>query len=296
MPSPGSAVLNCATAAKKVLPLPLPVHGERLHKILHRQMRRVFPVQDGLHKGRRQVSQPQDAAHERWADVLGLGQVLNRRVGAVEQFAMPAVAARDEFDHGVVNERLTALDGMSEELRLSTLAHEMGHAIFDGPALVSHHQNQPLADLRQEGTVRAFRLVTETQTQLQKADNLLPSHIRFAELRANEFMGSLLVPRELLWDAVMEEAPKHALEIRYGEDTLFAETPDGEKKIVWSEVTYDMDCWSFTGPTCARTAGKQRFYGSRERFFARQKIHQHSASSSYQCPFAEVMGDAQQVK
>ena len=135
---------------------------------------------------------------------------------------------------------------MSEELRLSTLAHEMGHAIFDGPALVSHHQNQPLADLRQEGTVRAFRLVTETQTQLQKADNLLPSHIRFAELRANEFMGSLLVPRQLLWDAVMEEAPKHALEIRYGEDTLFAETPDGEKKIVWSEVTYDMDCWSFT--------------------------------------------------
>jgi hypothetical protein len=120
--------------------------------------------------------------------------------------------------------------GMSEELRLSTLAH----------------QNQPLADLMQEGTVRAFRLVTETQTQLQKADNLLPSHIRFAELRANEFMGSLLVPRELLWDAVMEEAPKHALEIRYGEDTLFAETPDGEKKIVWSEVTYDMDCWSFT--------------------------------------------------
>ena len=37
--------------------------------------------------------------------------------------------------------------GMSEELCLSTLAHEMGHAIFDGPALVSHHQNQPLASL-----------------------------------------------------------------------------------------------------------------------------------------------------
>ena len=136
--------------------------------------------------------------------------------------------------------------GMSEELRLSTLAHEMGHAIFDGPALVSHHQNQPLAGLMQAGTVRAFRLVTESQAQLQKADNLLPSHIRFAELRANEFMGSLLVPRELLWDAVMEEAPKHALEIKYGEDTLFAETLDGERQIVWSEVTYDMDCWSFT--------------------------------------------------
>ena len=72
--------------------------------------------------------------------------------------------------------------GLSEEVRLSTLAHEMGHAIFDGPALVSHYQNQPLAGLIQAGTVRAFRLVTESQAQLQKADNLLPSHIRFAEL------------------------------------------------------------------------------------------------------------------
>jgi hypothetical protein len=139
-----------------------------------------------------------------------------------------------------------ASSGLSEEVRLSTLAHEMGHAIFDGPALVAHHQNQPLADLMQTGTVRAFRSVTETQTPTHRVDKHLPEHIKFAELRANEFMGSLLVPRDLLWEAVMEEAPKHALEIRYGEDTLFAETLDGEKKIVWSDVTYDMDCWSFT--------------------------------------------------
>ena len=111
MPSPGSAVLNCATAAEKVLPLPLPLHGKRLHQVFHREVRWVFPVQDGLHKGRRQVGQAQDPAHERWADVLGLGQVFNRRVGAIEQFAMPSVAARNEFDHGVVNERFTALDG-----------------------------------------------------------------------------------------------------------------------------------------------------------------------------------------
>jgi len=136
--------------------------------------------------------------------------------------------------------------GISEVLRLSTLAHEMGHAIFDGPALVSLHQNQPLAELTQSGTLRAFRLVTQTQAQLQKADVRLPEHIRFAEWRANEFMGSLLVPRDLLWDAVLEEAPKHALEIHYGEDTLFAQTPAGDKRIVWSEVTFDLDCWGFT--------------------------------------------------
>ena len=135
--------------------------------------------------------------------------------------------------------------GMSAELQLSTLAHEIGHAIFDGPALVVRHQNQPLADLRQAGAVRAFRIVTESQDHLQKLDAHIPQHLRFAELRANEFMGSLLVPRDLLWDAIMQEAPKLALDIRY-EDTLFAESMDGNKKIFWSEVTFDLDCWSFT--------------------------------------------------
>ena len=92
MPSPGSAVLNCATAAEKVLPLPLPVHGKRLHQVFHCEVRWVFPVQDRLYNGRRQVSQPQDAAHKRWVDVLGFGDVRDRSVCAVEQLAMPAVS------------------------------------------------------------------------------------------------------------------------------------------------------------------------------------------------------------
>ena len=59
----------------------------------------------------RQVSQPQDAAHKRWVYGLGFGDVLDRGMRAVEKLAVPAVAARDEFDHGVVNERLAALHG-----------------------------------------------------------------------------------------------------------------------------------------------------------------------------------------
>ena len=74
-------------------------------------MRWKLPIQNRLHKGRRQISQAQDAADKRWADVLGLGDVRDRGMRAVEQLAMPAVAARDEFDHGVVDEQLTALDG-----------------------------------------------------------------------------------------------------------------------------------------------------------------------------------------
>ena len=133
---------------------------------------------------------------------------------------------------------------MSSELQLSTFAHELGHAIFDGPALVAQHRNQPLLDLSGAAPVRAFR--SETTDQLNKAGQSLPSHLRFSELRANEFMGSLLVPRDVLWEAIMDEAPKHALKISYGEETLFAESLDGNKKIMWSPVTYEMDCWTFT--------------------------------------------------
>ena len=95
-PSPGSAVLNCAAATKKVLPLPPPLYGKQLHQVFHGQVRWVLPVQDRIHKGRRQVGQAEDPAHKRRTDVLGLGHVLDRRVGAVEQLAVPAVAARDE--------------------------------------------------------------------------------------------------------------------------------------------------------------------------------------------------------
>ena len=135
---------------------------------------------------------------------------------------------------------------MSAALQLSTFAHELGHAIFDGPALVAQHRNRSLVELSDTGIVRSFRSVTETTDQLNKADQHLPPQIRFAELRANEFMGSLLVPREALWEVIMDEAPKHALEISYGEETLFAETLDGKKKIIWSPVTFNMDCWTFT--------------------------------------------------
>ena len=102
-----------------------------------------------------------------------------------------------------------------------------------------------LFDLAHAKPVQAYRHVTETQEHLQKQLPMVPEHIRRAEWRANEFMGSLLVPRDLLWEAVLAEAPHRAIEIRY-EDTLFADSMDGVKELVWSEATYDVDRWSFT--------------------------------------------------
>ena len=69
-----------------------PLHGKRLHQVFHREVRRVFAVQDRVYKVRRQVSQAQDPADKRWADVLGFVDVRDRGMRAVEQLAVPAVA------------------------------------------------------------------------------------------------------------------------------------------------------------------------------------------------------------
>lgn len=70
-------------------------------------------------------------------------------------------------------------------LKRSTLAHELGHAIFDGPSI-----------LRRVGD-KAFAMVTPDESHLgttARADE----RMNWREFRANEFMGALLAPRDLL--------------------------------------------------------------------------------------------------
>jgi hypothetical protein len=70
-------------------------------------------------------------------------------------------------------------------LKRSTVAHEFGHAVFDGPSM-----------LRQAGKP-AFSMVTPDESHLETA---APGHkgTDWREFRANEFMGALLVPRSVL--------------------------------------------------------------------------------------------------
>lgn len=70
-------------------------------------------------------------------------------------------------------------------LHRSTLAHEFGHALFDGPSM-----------LRQAGEP-AFAMVTLDEAHLATSTGG-PDGIDWREFRANEFMGSLLAPRALL--------------------------------------------------------------------------------------------------
>lgn len=101
------------------------------------------------------------------------------------------------------------------EVVLSSFAHELGHGIFDGPHLIAGAHNRSLFDTDPVDGVRAFRLVTDTPAHLRGEFDDVPNHVRLAEWRANEFMGLLLVPRDLLIERVTEEATRHAVEIKY---------------------------------------------------------------------------------
>jgi len=78
-------------------------------------------------------------------------------------------------------------------LRRSTLAHELGHALFDGPAM--------LRQLRRP----AFSIVTANEDHLA-ASTGKAGRIDWREFRANEFMGALLAPRSLLHRELVRRA------------------------------------------------------------------------------------------
>ena len=75
----------------------------------------------------------------------------------------------------------TELIAERDYLKRSTLAHELGHALFDGPSM-----------LRTAGRP-AFCMVTPDEAHLATRTGG-----DWREFRANEFMGALLVPRPLL--------------------------------------------------------------------------------------------------
>lgn len=84
-------------------------------------------------------------------------------------------------------------------LKRSTLAHELGHALFDGPSM-----------LRQAGQ-RAFAGVMPDAEDHEKP---APGGVDWREFRANEFMAALLTPRGLLQREVLRRAIALGLPVR----------------------------------------------------------------------------------
>lgn len=129
-----------------------------------------------------------------------------------------------EFDPAEPNTTMISVspasENTSEELVLSTLAHEMGHAIYDAPGWIVDAARGPrLFDDLDDAPRKAYRTTTQDAEHLSKSvpvvEHKSKSHndAYFAELRANEFMGSLLVPRQRLIESVEALAPEHGVTI-----------------------------------------------------------------------------------
>lgn len=151
-----------------------------------------------------------------------------------------------EFDPGTGEEAVSLLvspvgEDMTEELVLSTFGHELGHAVFDAPGWIADSKVSPgLFDAVDQSPRQAYRTTTQDADHLTSAgttlaagDELLAKiredgrekERRIAEFRANEFMGSLLVPRRRLLDAVLEMAPKYDVTLIERPDLLGEESP-----------------------------------------------------------------------
>jgi Zn-dependent peptidase ImmA (M78 family) len=94
----------------------------------------------------------------------------------------------------------------NDGLLLGTLAHELGHAIFDVPAWRTVSCQNTLPGLLGEPIHRVFRAVTTDEQHLTGSVRKAGER-DFGEWRANEFMGSLLVPRDLLAARLRHHAP-----------------------------------------------------------------------------------------
>lgn len=106
----------------------------------------------------------------------------------------------------------------SLELVLSTFAHELGHAIFEAPGWIYEAaQGAGLFDDPELTVHKAYRTSTPDAEHLSKSPNVgntaHEASVRFAEFRANEFMGSLLVPRQHLMRAVEDLAEQYSVTI-----------------------------------------------------------------------------------
>ena len=129
-----------------------------------------------------------------------------------------------EFDpHAGADAAVLAVSPVPTEsgdaLMLSTFAHELGHAVFDAPGWIAAAARGPdLFDDVDPRAHKAYRTTTRDADHLAAAAPAgpqIPREVHFAELRANEFMGSLLVPRLALRRAIEDLAAAHGVQIQH---------------------------------------------------------------------------------
>lgn len=107
------------------------------------------------------------------------------------------VAGAVEYDESFPVAALISINGDllrgRDDLACSTVAHELGHAIFDTPSWIQQAA-------RRDDTTVAVPLLHFQPEPCEDiySDRLPASAIDWCEWRANEFMGAFLAPRNLL--------------------------------------------------------------------------------------------------
>lgn len=107
------------------------------------------------------------------------------------------VAGAVEYDESSPRAALISINGDllrgRDDLASSTVAHELGHAIFDTPSWIQQ------AVRGEETTIAVPMLHFQPEPNEDIYSDRLPaSAIDWCEWRANEFMGAFLAPRNLL--------------------------------------------------------------------------------------------------
>ena len=107
------------------------------------------------------------------------------------------VAGAVEYDESYPSAALISINSEllrgRDDLACSTVAHELGHTIFDTPSWIQHTANG--ANSPVVVPTHHFQSAVYEDTYL---DRMPASAIDWCEWRANEFMGGFLAPRSLL--------------------------------------------------------------------------------------------------
>jgi hypothetical protein len=120
--------------------------------------------------------------------------------GVEDEQGKPAFGATD-FDRRCPERASIRLNpdllGDRDDLWRSTALHELGHAIFDGPAWSVRASS---------GTASTDRLNLTPEEQEGRPSPFEGPGLNWCEWRANEFMGAFLAPRELVQKQLINHA------------------------------------------------------------------------------------------
>ena len=115
------------------------------------------------------------------------------------------VMGTTEFDPAQPDSVMVSINGVAlagrDELLRSTIAHEVGHVVFDAPSWIRGASTRRMADFHNQPEGNGKKEPVGARSSQRTRD--------WREFRANEFMGALLVPMPLIRLDLLRFAKRH---------------------------------------------------------------------------------------